>query len=137
MQVNPLPEHGEPSISMVEVCPEEYLISDVNLVKTLLADMHAKLCKTGLFRDAHTDCQLCEQNPEGYTLVKKNIQGLMDQGILQVSTKRNDDEIVVIVPQFDIPKSLEITYQSKENVVTPLIICFPGPIMYESDKAVP
>ena len=73
MQVSPLPEHGGPSISMVEVCPKEYLISDVNLVNTPLDDMHAKLCKVGLFGDDHTDYQLCEQNPEGCALMKKCI----------------------------------------------------------------
>ena len=82
MQVNPLPEHGGPSVSMVEVYPKEYLIYDVNLVKSSLVDMHAKLCKVGLFRDDHTNFQLCEQNPEGCALVKKDIQSLMDQGIL-------------------------------------------------------
>lgn len=88
VQVNPLPEHGGPSVSMVEVCPEEYLIYYVNLVKSSLADMHAKLCKFGLFGDAHTDFQLCEQNPEGCALVKKDIKDLMDHGILQANTKR-------------------------------------------------
>lgn len=42
--------------------------------------------------------------------MKKDIQGLMDQGILQVSTKRKEDEVFVIFPQFDIPEALEITY---------------------------
>lgn len=122
---------------MVKVYPEECQIYDVNLVKNPLADMHAKLCKVCLFGDDHTNFQLCEQNPEGYTLVKKDIQGLMDQGILQASTKRKEDEVLVIVPQFDIPKPLIINYQSKESDVTPLIICFPGSILYESDKVVP
>ena len=54
MQVNPLQEHGEPSVSMVEVCLGECLISDVNLVKNPLDDMHAKLCQAGLFGDDHT-----------------------------------------------------------------------------------
>lgn len=98
MQVNPVPEHDGPFVSMVEVCLEECLISYVNLVKTHLADMHAKLCKVSLFRDDHTYYQLCEQNSEGCTLVKKDIQGLMDQGILQVNTKHKEDEVVVIVP---------------------------------------
>lgn len=60
VQVNPLPEHGEPSVNMVEVCLDEKLISNVNLVKIPLADMHAKLCKDGLFRDDHTNYQLYE-----------------------------------------------------------------------------
>lgn len=137
MQVNPLPEYGVPSVSMVEVCLKEYLIFYVNLVKTHLDDMHTKSYKAGLFGDEYTDCQLCEQNPKGCALVKKDIWGLMDQGILQVSTKRKKDELVVIVPQFDIYEPLEITYQSKESVLIPLIISLPGPIMYESDKDVP
>lgn len=31
---------------------------------------------------------------------------------------------------------MEINYQSKESVLTPLIICFPEPISYESEKVV-
>ena len=69
--------------------------------------------------------------------MKKNTQGLIDQDILQVSTKRKEDEVDVIFPEFDIPCPLEITYQSKESVVTPLIICFPRHIPYESHKIVP
>lgn len=60
VQVNPLPEYGGPSVNMVGVCLEEFLISDVNLVKTPLANMHAKLCKVSLFGDDHKNCQLCE-----------------------------------------------------------------------------
>lgn len=137
MKVNPLPEHGGPSVSMVEVCPGECLISNVSLVKTYLVNMHVKLCKVGLFEDDRIDFQLCEQNPEGCMLVKKDIQGLMDQGILQVSSKHKKDEVIVIVSQFDILKPLKINYQCKESVVTPLIIFLPGLIMYESDKVIP
>lgn len=137
MQVNPLPEHGGPSVSMVEVCMKDCLIYDVSLVKTHLADMHAKLCKVGLFIDDHTDCQLCEHNPEGCAFVEKDIQGLMDYGILHGSTKRKEDEVVVVVNQFDIPKPLEINYHNKESALTPLVICLPGPISYESDKTIP
>lgn len=92
MKVNPLPEHDEPSIRMVEVCLEEYLIYDINLVKTPLSYIHAKVCKAGLFGDDHTHYQSCEQNLKGCTLVKKDIYGLMDQGILCVSTKHKEDE---------------------------------------------
>lgn len=122
---------------MVEVCPEEYLIYDVSLLTTPLVDKRAKLCKAGLFGDDHTDCQFCEQNPEGSALVKKDIQGLLNQGSLQISTKRKKDEVAIIVPQFDISEPLKITYQNKESVATPLIICLPGPSLYESDKVVP
>lgn len=94
---------------MVEVCLEEYLISDVNLVKTPLVDMNAKLYKFCLFEDVHTDCQLYEQNLEGCALVKKDIQGLIDHGILQANTKRKEDDVVVVIPRFYIPKPLEIT----------------------------
>lgn len=68
--------------------------------------------------------------------MKKDIQGLMDHGILKVSTKCKENEITVIVPHFYILEPLKINYQSKESGVTPLIICLPGPILYEFDKVV-
>lgn len=110
VQVNPLPEHGGPSMCMVKVYPKEYLIYDVSLVKNPLASVDAKLGKARLFEVYHTDCLVCERNLEGCGIIRRNMQGLMDRGVFQVSTKLKEDEIVVIVPQIDIPEPLEVTY---------------------------
>ena len=42
----------------------------------------------------------------------------------------------VIVPCFNIPESVEIAYHSKPPV-EPVVVCPPGPVPYNSDKAVP
>ena len=49
-------------------------------------------------------------------------------------TLENVEEVGVnvIVPHFDIPTPVEITYCSKPTV-TPIVICLPGPIPYKSD----
>ena len=48
----------------------------------------------------------------------------------------DDAGVNVIVPHFDIPECVEISYHSKP-AITPLVICLPSPISYESDKVVP
>ena len=45
-----------------------------------------------------------------------------------------DDEVNVIVPQFNMPEPVEIAYDSQTSFSTPLIICPPGPMPYNSDK---
>ncbi|MCI49974.1 hypothetical protein A2U01_0071218, partial [Trifolium medium] len=49
----------------------------------------------------------------------------------------NDDDVFVIIPEFNIPKPVEVTFNSQKSVVTPLVICPSGPTPYTSNKAVP
>ena len=51
-----------------------------------------------------------------------------------------EDEVNVIIPQFNLPESVEIVYDSQTAPVAPvdpLIIYPPGPVPYNSDQAVP
>ena len=47
-----------------------------------------------------------------------------------------EEGVNVIVPCFGAPAHFELEYHSKP-AVTPLVISFPGPIPYKSDKVVP
>src|SRR3954464_14353736 len=43
----------------------------------------------------------------------------------------------IIVPHFKMPERMEVTYNKPKVPIAPLIICLPGPVPYDSDKAVP
>ncbi|MCI78136.1 hypothetical protein A2U01_0099406, partial [Trifolium medium] len=59
----------------------------------------------------------------------------MDKGELVV-TRKNED-ICVIVLEFNVSDRLEMIYNSGKPIVAPLVICLPGPTPYTSHRAVP
>ena len=70
--------------------------------------------------------------------MKEDIQKLLDQRVITITYDKDpNDEVNVIVPQFNIPKPIEITYDSQTSSAAPFIICPPGPMPYNSDKAIP
>ncbi|GAU10701.1 hypothetical protein TSUD_426420, partial [Trifolium subterraneum] len=81
----------------------------------------------------------------GCQQVRTDIQGMLNRRELQVTYKRNEDEnpndgndeVFVIIPEFDIPERIEVAYNSQRSIVTPLVISLPGPMPYISEKAIP
>ncbi|KAI5407866.1 hypothetical protein KIW84_053923 [Lathyrus oleraceus] len=120
VKANSLPAHGDSSVNMVDGCPSEFNVFDVQFIRRSLVQMHKDVC---LVRD---------------------IQRLMDEGMIQiVQTRHVDDGVNVIVPIFKQPKRLIIQYDSSNSShvsnksVSSLVIRLAGPILYSSDKAVP
>ncbi|XP_050920329.1 uncharacterized protein LOC127137967 [Lathyrus oleraceus] len=77
-------------------------------------------------------------NSRGCRKIQDDLQGVLDQGLIQVSRQvsspeSQEQEVNVIIPCFNIPEKVEIAYHSRE----PVVICPPGPMPYTSDKAVP
>jgi len=97
IQTNPLSNH----VSMVQDCPKGHLILDIQHVRTPLVPIHTDLCKLALFEHDHAACEVCSIDPRGYKKVKDDIQGLLSQRELTIT--RKDDEVCVIVPEFNIP----------------------------------
>ena len=63
---------------------------------------------------------------------------LLDQRVITITYDRDpDDEVNVIVPQFNMPEPIEIAYDSQTSAASPLIICPLGLVPYNSDKAIP
>ncbi|KAI5435558.1 hypothetical protein KIW84_022104 [Lathyrus oleraceus] len=67
---------------------------------------------------------------------------LISNGVLQVSRKKKNDEVFVIVPIFNKPKAFEIFCPPKESMPPAdsakcLNIKMPAPFPYKYDKAVP
>src|SRR4051812_33682914 len=122
--------------------------------------MHATLCRGPSFRQHHYgSCSICCVDPHGCSIVRRDLQVLLDNGTIQIYRNRNEDEVNmvgcyphellvsdiksempkvnVIVPYFNMPERIEVTYNKPRIPVVPLIICLPGPVPYDSDKAVP
>jgi len=131
IQSNPLSNH----VNMVEDCQESPLIPDVQHVRTPLVPLHTNLCKLSLFEHDHDACEVCPIDPRGCQKVKDGIHGLLSRRELTVT--RKDDEVCVIVPEFNIPEHVEVNSVNQKPVITPLVICLPRLMPYASKKAIP
>ncbi|KAI5416224.1 hypothetical protein KIW84_041319 [Lathyrus oleraceus] len=114
VKADPLPSHGNSSVNMVDGCPREFKVYDVRV------------------------------NPRGCDVVKRDIQRLMDEGMIQIVQSRHvDDDVNVIVPVFKQQERLVIQYDSNNNnnvsqkSVSLLVIRLAGPVPYSFDKVVP
>lgn len=104
-------------------------------------EIHSVLCAHGLFQHDYQICGTCSVSPKDCEKVQDDLQGVLDQGLIQVSRRVISQEfqerdVNVIIPCFNIPETVEITYHSKPPV-EPVVVCPPGPVPYNSDKAVP
>ncbi|XP_050888863.1 uncharacterized protein LOC127094035 [Lathyrus oleraceus] len=99
---NPLPTHG--SVNAIDDESDEGLILDATKIKTPLRDFHAKLVEAGLLKNYHKSCEECTIGPKGCEMVRKDIQELINQGVLQVSGRMKKNEVAVIEPIFNLPE---------------------------------
>ncbi|XP_050896377.1 uncharacterized protein LOC127103140 [Lathyrus oleraceus] len=79
------------------------------------------------------------RNPRGYDVVKRDLQEMLEQNLIQIRRDMDEDEheVNVIVPRFNIPEPVLIAYNGQKSIVFPLVIRLVGPKPYESDKVVP
>lgn len=77
---NPLPAHG--TVNAVEEVFDGDVIKDVANIKTSLLAFHAILVEVGLVSACHKDCEECAIHPRGCGMVQKDVQDLMNQGVL-------------------------------------------------------
>ncbi|XP_050877398.1 uncharacterized protein LOC127081158 [Lathyrus oleraceus] len=126
-------------VNMVEGCQGNYQIYNVRFVRGSLVEMHKSLFRLA-FVPSHdyTTCEVCSINPHACSLVRQDIQGLLDVGTITVVHPINlENSVNVIIPQFNVPEPLEITFDSRSSTKSPLVIYLPGPTLYQSDKVVP
>jgi hypothetical protein len=74
--------------------------------------------------------------------VRKDIQEMLDEGVIEILQNRNVDEdepeVNVISPVFRIPEPVIIKYDSSKQNVSPALIIKPvGSVPYSSEKAIP
>ncbi|XP_050877163.1 uncharacterized protein LOC127080915 [Lathyrus oleraceus] len=139
VQANPLPKHGGATVNMVEEYPGKYHVFDVNMIKRSLVEIHATLCEQSHYEHDHVSCRISSRNPRGCAMVKRGLQGMLDENLIQITRDRDEYEygVNVIVPHFNIPEPVVIAYNSQKHVISPLVIRLAGPTPYESDRVVP
>lgn len=124
---------------MVKGCQGNYEIYDVRFVRGSLVEMYKSLFRL-VFVPSHdyTTCEVCSINPRACSLVRQDIQGLLEAWTITFVHPRNlENNVNVIIPQFNVPEPLEITFNSRNSAKSPLVIYLPGPTPYQYDKVVP
>ncbi|KAI5390428.1 hypothetical protein KIW84_075664 [Lathyrus oleraceus] len=144
IKANPLPVHGNSSINMVDGCPGEFKVFDVRFIRRYLVTIHKDICLVSDCEHDHDGCAICSVNLKGCMVVKRDIQRLMDEGLIQIVQSRHvDDDVNVIVSVFKTPERVVIQYDSSNSnsvnnrSVSLLVIRLVGPVPYASDKVVP
>lgn len=138
---NPMPNHGSSSVNTIEFCPNEYRVLKVEEIRSSLVKLHIVLCAHGLFQHNHKMCGVCSISSRGCKDIRRDLQAVLDEGMIQVHRQRSplelqEKDVNVIVPCFNFPESVEVTYHAK-TTIKPVVVCPPGPMPYNSDKAVP
>ncbi|KAI5421776.1 hypothetical protein KIW84_045275 [Lathyrus oleraceus] len=142
VKANLLPAHGNTYVNMVDGCPGSFRVFDMRRSCRSLVYMHKTLCTISDCEHDHDGCAICSVNPRGCLIVKRDIQKLMDENVIQILQSRDIDDVNVIVPVFKTPEQVVIQFDSSSsnNVnrsVSPLVIRLAGPVSYASDRAVP
>ncbi|KAI5411761.1 hypothetical protein KIW84_056725 [Lathyrus oleraceus] len=138
---NPLLEHGK-SVNMVQGCPGKYKVKYVSHIRQSLVELHQLLCDYSHLEHDHDKCQICSVNRLGCHQARRDLQELLDEGVIEILQNRNVDEdepeVNVISPVFRMPEPVIIKYDGSKPKVSPsLIIKSVGPVPYSSDKAIP
>ncbi|KAI5416174.1 hypothetical protein KIW84_041282 [Lathyrus oleraceus] len=142
VKANQLPAHGNTSVNMVDGCPGNFRVFGLHRIRRFLVEMHRTLCLISDSEHDHDGCVICSVNPRGRVIIKRDIQKLMDENIIQVQQSRDmGDDVNVIVSIFKTPKRVVIQFDSSSNNVNrsvlSLVIRLVGPIPYASNKGMP
>ncbi|KAI5442582.1 hypothetical protein KIW84_011578 [Lathyrus oleraceus] len=135
---NPLSDHGKSAVNMVQGCPGKYKVIYVSHIRQSLVEMYRLLCGYNHYEHDHDSCRVCIVNERGCRQVRKDIQEMLDQGVIEILQNRDEDEVNVISPIFKIPEPVVIRYDGSKQKASPTLIIKPtGPVPYSSNKVVP
>ncbi|XP_058733068.1 uncharacterized protein LOC131604655 [Vicia villosa] len=145
---NPMPPHAGSGVNAIE-SEEISVVSDVGCLTFPLVSVKQHLINSGIFPGCGVDCGKCKSQPEGCDDLKGMVQKLIDEGPLQFyrrlrNAKRNDGEVSVISIPYEpvapiciqVPIQMPVSIPYEEQPAA-LMITVPGPIPYESEKAIP
>ncbi|KAI5382711.1 hypothetical protein KIW84_070219 [Lathyrus oleraceus] len=132
VNANPMPAHGQRGVNAIS---EENRVglSDVDQLRTPLVEVKELLLKNGVHPGCEDDCAECTNSVNRCELLRKTVQGLMDNGDIVIEKKADKGkmEVSTITIYFD-PVDL-----SNLAEAAPVTITVPGPIPYDKDDAVP
>ena len=81
---NSLPAHGNAYVNIVDGCLGNFRVFDVRRIWRSLVEIHRNLCLVSDCEYNHDGCVICSVNPRGCVIVKRDIQKLMDEGVIQI-----------------------------------------------------
>ncbi|KAI5441166.1 hypothetical protein KIW84_010577 [Lathyrus oleraceus] len=117
---NPLPEHGKSAVNMVQGCPGKYKVKYVSHIRQSLVEMHRVLCEYSHYEHDHDRCRVCTVNQRGCLQVRKDIQEMLDECVIEALQNCDvDDDVNVISSVFRIPEPVVIRYDDGKEVPLP------------------
>ncbi|KAI5385363.1 hypothetical protein KIW84_072096 [Lathyrus oleraceus] len=135
---NSFPEHGKAAVNMVQGYLGKYKVLYVTDIRQSLVEMHRRLCEYSHYEHDHDRCHECTVNERGCRKIRKDIQEMLDQGMIEILQNRDEDEVDVITRVFNIPDPVVIKYYGSQRKMMPTLVIKPaGSVPYVSDKAVP
>lgn len=111
-----------------------------------MAVIREKLTKYGLIKEAHDNCELCLSVQNECEELKRYLQELIDQGMVQIGHTKHDASVSIVETMFNktkrILKPLKVPYKSNDakspvNMIDHMVICVPSPFPFTSTKVVP
>ncbi|XP_058753721.1 uncharacterized protein LOC131626905 [Vicia villosa] len=146
---NPMPARGGGSgVNAIEN-EEISVVSDVGCLTFPLVSVKQHLVNRGIFPGYGANCENCRRQPEGCADLKSMVQKLIDEGPLQFyqrlrGAKSKDGEVSVILIPYEpvspiciqVPIQIPVSIPYEEQPAA-LMITVPGPIPYESERAIP
>ncbi|XP_050909727.1 uncharacterized protein LOC127123560 [Lathyrus oleraceus] len=135
VKTNRLPNHDGPSISVIIKEEPAELVKWVDEVKTPFSVVLRKHEEFGFLEGVHSDCSVCESDPDGCEQLRECVQELMNQGLVQFSKSKAAEEVAVIEP-------IIIVYRKKKVEAPPKRIHsihfrVPTPFPCQNTKAIP
>ena len=91
-----MPPHAGASANAIEVVDEQVLVTKVDEIKIPLAVVKEHLLKQGVMQQLHDFCEQCSVNPQDCVDLRKAIQQLMDEGVLQVEQISPKEDVCVL-----------------------------------------
>ncbi|KAI5420240.1 hypothetical protein KIW84_044147 [Lathyrus oleraceus] len=141
VKANLLHVHGNSLVNMVDSCPGEHRVSNVIHIRRSLVELHKNLCLISDCEYDHDSCIICSVNPHGCVIMNRDVQKLVDEGMIHICQARDrDDDVNVIFPVFRTHERVVIQFDSskkRNRSVSPLVIRLAGLVPYTSDKVVP
>lgn len=101
---------------MVDGCPGEFRVYDVCHIRRSFVEIHRTPCLVTDYEHDHDSCVIRNVNPRGCVIVKRDVQKLMDEGVIQVNQSRDmGNDVNVIVPVFETPERVVVQFDSNKN----------------------
>src|ERR1051325_5465205 len=133
---HPMPSHDAAVNAIIGDGEWLDLVMDVNHVTTSLPYVKRYLSDNGIFPGCDPVCCKCMERPKGCDDLKARIQELINDGSLQFGRARKYRKVTPAdVSVVSIPFTLRRIHVAVKPV--PLMITLPGPLPYDSEKAIP